>query len=583
MKLILIFILMLCNNIFTVNTNISADTLSQKQAIPLNRADAVSFPYGVTDDLFKPTRVLCPDKKPAKNNDINNCNGITQRQILLHNLITDFYSNAPVCGMKKNGKLKLYSSIQEPNPYLEDKESVAGYEVTPKDPATTSMLTMSINSNKLQSYDACTYTDMTKFNGLICAGDVLIYGLQPEESLGCQAVKDAQDSNGRIWRSPFRMATNNLGKINTFSADMDLGVLLYALAANDKTNLSRWWEWISSNTPCLTKNLTGGCLIRELPRYCNDNNCMLRPLDIKMIREAAPYFNLALPSQLNSYDAKLYPTLLFPLTLPVGGALLTAMSNDTYWWIDMDSKLSDPGFALHLDGARILFLRFISKDINTGLKNKNMDSLDNSAKELFRRQPLNPFFSYLADGGPIKPASEKTVYLFNQQCLGTQHIADQYNHSEWAWQRADKDIAWEKSSLWDCRFLAQALYSNSFSQAWWQSRQNQTKTYQVECTTQGTTWDGKRKNCNKAVCTTAPKYYGFSNAKSYVNSSSGGNCSVQSKNPLLNIPSYLVGNTELYEQVCYTASATSPGGIVNAGARGWAKCNIDVTLVPTNN
>lgn len=102
-------------------------------------------------------------------------------------------------------------------------------------------------------------------------------------------------------------------------------------------------------------------------------------------------------------------------------------------------------------------------------------------------------------------------------------------------------------------------------------------TYKVECTTSGTTWNGTRKSCDNSICSNAPKYYGFSNVSSSAYSSSGGNCSVQSNNL---ISQNLGGNTQLYGQICYRASATSPGGVFNANARGWAKCNIDVTLLP---
>ncbi len=535
-------------------------SLPQKQAIPLNRAEAVSFPYGVTDDLFKPLPVMCPDRTAAKNNDIKNCKGITARQVELHKLITDFYSNTPVCGMGG----KIYPGIQEPN---------FDGSITAKDSSV--MDKIQNNSDMKKSFDACSYRDMTAFNGLICISDTLMYGLKPDQSIGCKAVKDAQSADGRMWRSPFRKAINNFDNLSeSFSDDMNLGVLLYSIATKDKTLLKNWMSWIDTNTPCTTEKsevvcshqymvtpevkacnkwdgnilkypplgkCTGtyvvtaatyacdtyktqqSCLLRALPTYCSSSVCSLLPWYVRMIEEIGGKLGVGLPTQLKSYNntldalltagtlslafsdktiggvsgdkqlissnigipiidktmgefgEKIVKKMPISLTLPVAMSLSTGISAmnrsaNAVDYIALGSKYDDVGFPLHLEGVRIFLLRLSGinkKGAYKEIANKVGEniSIDSAAQELFRRQPLNPFFSYLADGGPKKSASQTTIDLFNKQCPSS-HIADKYHHDEWAWQIADVDDknnpieAWKSGSLWDCRFMAQLLYSN---------------------------------------------------------------------------------------------------------------------------
>lgn len=75
--------------------------------------------------------------------------------------------------------------------------------------------------------------NLTFFNGFLCLSG---------EELGCRAVKDAQDAEGRWWRSPRRTA-DNLGQKNSFSRDQTMGVLL---ATKDTTAASSWLGWIDA-------------------------------------------------------------------------------------------------------------------------------------------------------------------------------------------------------------------------------------------------------------------------------------------------------------------------------------------------
>jgi hypothetical protein len=361
---------------------------------------------------------MCPNKKTAPDGIVSNCEGISTQAIDLQNYISNSYVNAPACKVIINGSSHIYPSIQDPNSKISGKP------------------------------DACGYGDMTLFNGLICAGDVSGYGWSASESDACQAVRDAQNSEGRMWRSPYRKTINSFNEVNTFSPDMDLGVLLYAVVAEDKELLQNWWTWIHQMTPCGVNNPFSpkDCMIRKLPRYCDDDICSLRPWDVKIIEEVAAYLNLNLPSQLQNYDNTL-GTLIF---FPEAKDLLDNLTASKY--ILLSTIFSHPGFPLHLEGVRIFLLRL--------MKRGEEDLLVKATQILAQRQPKNPFFSYLNDGGPTKAASENTLDLFNKTCT-SQHISEKDAHEQWAWQRADEDKAWLKGSLWECRFMAQFLYAST--------------------------------------------------------------------------------------------------------------------------
>lgn len=401
-----------CSVSFATNDKLQ----SEYPEIPMETGNAFSMPYGIggTDS----GRVMCPNKKPAPEGIVSKCEGISAQAINLQNYISSSYVNAPACKIIFDGKKQHYPSIQDPNSKIGEKP------------------------------DACGYGDMTLFNGLICAGDVFGYGWSASESIACQAVKDAQDADGRMWRSPYRKLVNSFNEVNTFSPDMDLGVLLYAVAANDKALLQKWWNWIHQTTPCIQEQLLGpGCLLRNLPRYCDDEACSLRPWDIRIIEEVASFFNLELPGQLKNYEKTLGSFIgLIP------GAQNFIENLTTSHYIALSTTLSDPGFPLHLEGVRIFLLKLMQKGEER--------YLDLAIKNLVRRQPENPFFSYLNDGGPNKTLSKNTVDLFNKKCL-IQHISEKDAHEQWAWQRADKDQAWLNGSLWECRFLAQFIYANN--------------------------------------------------------------------------------------------------------------------------
>ena len=97
----------------------------------------------------------------------------------------------------------------------------------------------------------------------------------------------------------------------------------------------------------------------------------------------------------------------------------------------------------------------------------------------------------------------------------------------------------------------------------------------AECTTDGTEWDGSRNDCrsSQASCYDAPA--GFVIVEKSVSptctscNGSKNACEITFLNQVEVIPETGIMQPR---KVCLTASATSPGGMANANARGWSKC-----------
>jgi hypothetical protein len=78
--------------------------------------------------------------------------------------------------------------------------------------------------------------------GVDCAVPV---GTEPVESSSCLAVKNAQGSEGRWWRSPDHVGLE-CGK--SFSRDAALGTLAYLAKSRDVGAATRWWNYIQTQS-----------------------------------------------------------------------------------------------------------------------------------------------------------------------------------------------------------------------------------------------------------------------------------------------------------------------------------------------
>lgn len=262
----------------------------------------------------------------------------------------------------------------------------------------------------------CDDGDVTLFAGLLCYSG---------EQAGCEAVSDAQDSNGRWFRSPRRKATNNLNKPNSFSPDMALGAQLYIVATRNIHALQSWLNWMDNARPCWIG--TGdNCLRGPFLRFCPDDNeggCTVRPTDAALMWALSDRFNVW-PPETNTQN----------LFRQAGSNFATMI------WLD--SQLNKPGYSQHLVAVEILLLRALGYNSN--------DLLERAAQSLSARQPRNPFFAYLAFG---RTAAVRDLVV--SQCPGlgeTPPVTD-----EWAWERSDDQEAWKKSMVWDCIFMANLL------------------------------------------------------------------------------------------------------------------------------
>jgi hypothetical protein len=131
--------------------------------------------------------------------------------------------------------------------------------------------------------EKCDDGDMTSFNGYLCAVGI---------TEGCDAVRDAMAPDGHWFRSPRRraFAIKECPKgqavvdavpggdycercVSTFSPDMGLGVILFAVAEKDRDSFAKWLRWIDSERLSTPLCEVAGAPCQRLPwiRYCTDD------------------------------------------------------------------------------------------------------------------------------------------------------------------------------------------------------------------------------------------------------------------------------------------------------------------------
>ncbi|MER8369675.1 hypothetical protein [Mesorhizobium sp. M1378] len=297
----------------------------------------------------------------------------------------------------------------------------------------------------------CDDGDMTNYNGMLCAvGD----------QRGCDAVRNAQDADGRFYRSPHRRwmwAARCYSKENPFdekrfreqcanglSPDMNLGILLYVIATRDAGAYDRWLNWLDANaaTTELCKldadNKPYDCQ-RTLPwpRVCPvdlgytgnkkpavsifgryGGQCALRPWDALDFTAVDDALMVAPPPRINSFEI-LSRRLMEKAVTDVSGGHLTKVP--VLWYLALGDEAK--AFPLHLDAERVLIRMLIE---NPTLQLNNLPelpdpddflsqapgfgssdasdplSINGAAKIIAARDPANPFFRLLAYG----PTSE---------------------------------------------------------------------------------------------------------------------------------------------------------------------------------
>ncbi|MEY3903859.1 MAG: hypothetical protein RL189_3165 [Pseudomonadota bacterium] len=236
----------------------------------------------------------------------------------------------------------------------------------------------------------CEVGDAALFNGLMClSGD----------ELSCEGVRRSQGSDGRMWRAEYRIAAD---AVNSFSRDMSLGVLAYLVKTRDRELAVRWMNWIESNE-------------FRLCRESSDNRCAFTPGFLSLFREVWQFIGL-----------------------PVTAQMRAAVFDDSVMAL-IQARFAPAGFEMHLAGVNALIRKSMGQ---------NTPTLNSLTDALMIRQPLNPFFSYLAMG-----ARPQVVELALAWCPRGQPE----ERAEWSFERDEVNKPWQRSMGWECIMLINFL------------------------------------------------------------------------------------------------------------------------------
>jgi len=322
----------------------------------------------------------------------------------------------------------------------------------PKDEVASLMPLWRANAPLCQGHpssQACHDGDMTLFSGLLCASG---------EAAGCAAVKAAQDASGRWHRSPRLAADPDLKPENSFSWDMALGVQLYVVTTKDTAALERWLAWVETRRPCLVQspkldNKTI-CLVRGWPRWCTDDTekgCTAKPQNLATLVRTIDTLKVKVP--LPAED-KLPGGLAGPVFKRLQDEardanaelslrnLLNKSRDLQPMVLVLDAAVNREGYPRHLVGAEVLLARRL------GLGSPEVDL---AAKVVAGKEPKNPFFQYLHEGG----SDDVAKLLLARAPRDAATIPTE--RSDWAWQRAESDQAWKRANLWDHVFMGRLL------------------------------------------------------------------------------------------------------------------------------
>lgn len=236
----------------------------------------------------------------------------------------------------------------------------------------------------------CEVGDATLFNGLMClSGD----------ELSCEGVRRSQGSDGRMWRAESRVDTD---AANSFSRDMAMGVLAYLVKTRDRELAARWMSWIESNDFRLCKE-------------SSDNRCVFTPGFLTLFREVWDFIGL-----------------------PATARMRASVLDDSIMAL-LQARFAPAGFEMHLAGVNALIRKSMGQTSPT---------LNSLAEALMVRQPLNPFFNYLALG-----AHARVV----KQTLEWCPQGHPQERTEWSFERDQAQKAWQKSMGWECIMLINLL------------------------------------------------------------------------------------------------------------------------------
>ena len=239
-------------------------------------------------------------------------------------------------------------------------------------------------------------------------GDALLFAAlkfasssyKPIEDL--EAIKSCQDETGRFWRSPGRKGND---KVNSFSRDMALGVILMAVSAGDRNFEGSFTSWCK--------------YIKKTGRLCpntTDNRAVIIP---------------AMWWLISYVDPKLAPAYYS----------LTRFLLKPYLWIE--AAVTPAGYQRHLVAVSIFILMILQDS-------RGCRGLTHAvAGELADKESKNPFFQWLRghdeDAKLILESIENKV----ENNPGSR--------TQWAWERTDSEEAWRDSCGHDIDFMRNLL------------------------------------------------------------------------------------------------------------------------------
>ncbi|MGO8174607.1 hypothetical protein ACC764_29450 [Rhizobium ruizarguesonis] len=276
----------------------------------------------------------------------------------------------------------------------------------------------------------CDDGDMTLFNGLLCSVG---------EQAGCDAVVNSQDVNGRWWRSPRRIGMEYVsGRVDvSFSADQSRGALLYALTKNDPSRLAAYANWIMQHRPCLVD--IGGCRIYGWPRLCTDDasdlRCTFRPWTCVTFQLAGKRLSVA------SADVCGAALKLLKLDVPDFFFATSQLEGKVAAYASGSAVVNDPGYPLHLAAVDLFILERLGYSAGV---------VKAGGAILAAREPLNPFFQYLAGAD-----TAKITELVMDECPSS--AKPSRSKFQWSWEREMSTKPWEDSMYWDCIFIGRLL------------------------------------------------------------------------------------------------------------------------------
>lgn len=237
-------------------------------------------------------------------------------------------------------------------------------------------------------------------------GDALLWAglMHASGENHAEGILACQDNSGRFWRSPARVGGSDP---NSFSRDMATGLMVAAMADSFKSErseiveaLQRWVNYVVANGYKACPSTDGrGFMTPTIFWVCSHIGVKV-PLIFRLTR-----------------------FLLYP-----------------YLYVAV--KTGRPGYGLHLMGVILFTLQFLGGST----VNKYVSSC------LYKKQPKNPFFAYLA--GDYNSAADMTYKYYINSLYNNQGYKNQ-----WGWERDQEEMAWKDSCGHDFVFMSNLMTS----------------------------------------------------------------------------------------------------------------------------